>query len=167
VSTCAQTTLVQRTRLNPMNSGGFMRIEHGAGTLILRDGILLPKSAAIQSVAYCDGWRKIKGMSTALLDRTLRSAGWNRFYIAGELRTLELGNGREDCIRRGISRLAARARASNFNCLEVTGMTQKWSFGIPFVYFCATACHIQQGSELRVATPTKATLSGRMLKQIW
>jgi hypothetical protein len=137
------------------------------GTLIMRDGILLPKGSTIQTAAYCAGWRKIKGMSTELLDRTLRTAGWNRFYIAGELRTLELGNGTDACIRRGISRLAARARASNFNCLEVTKTTQKWSFGIPFVYFCATACHIQQGSALHVAVPSRATLAKRMLTQLW
>jgi hypothetical protein len=137
------------------------------GTIILRDDLAFPKSIAIQSAAYCAGWLRIKEMSTTVLDRTLRSAGWNRFYIAGAMRTLELGNGKDACVRRGIARLAARAKASNFNCLQVTGVTQKSSFGIPFVSFSANACHIQEGTALAVGAPPLGSARSRFIKSLW
>jgi hypothetical protein len=137
------------------------------GTIILRDDFAFPKNFGIQSAAYCAGWLRIKGMTTTVLDRTLRSAGWNRFYIAGAMRTLELGNGKDACVKRGIARLAARAKASNFNCLQVTGITQKSSFGIPFVSFSANACHIQEGTALAVGAPLAGSLRSRFMKSLW
>ena len=137
------------------------------GTIILRDDLTFPKGIAIQSAAYCAGWLRIKEMGTTVLDRTLRSAGWNRFYIAGAMRTLELGNGKDACVRRGIARLAARAKASNFNCLQVTGVTQKSSFGIPFVSFSANACHIQEGTALAVGAPPLGSARSRFIKSLW
>jgi hypothetical protein len=137
------------------------------GTMIMRDDLELPKKFAIRSETYCTGWRRIRGISSTILDRTLRSEGWNRFYIAGTMRTLELGNGKDDCVRRGIARLAARAKASNFNCMQVTGMSRKSSFGVPFVSLSANACHIQEGSEMKVAAPLAGSSGSRFMKSLW
>lgn len=144
-----------------------MENEIKIGSLIVQNDIPLPKRMVLQSTEYCKGWRQIKGASASTLDRALRAAGWNRFYIAGAMRTLELGNGGDACVRRGISRLAARAKASNFNCLQVNGIDRKSSFGVPFVSFSANACHIQEGSALLIARPSAGSSVSRLMKSLW
>ena len=158
--------------MNAVNAKGYawrtdMETEIKVGTMIMRDDLVLPKAVAIQSATYCSGWRRISGISSTMLDRALLTAGWNRFYIAGALQTLELGNGNNACLRRGIARLAARTRASNFNCLQVTGISRKSSFGVPFVSFNANACHIQEGSAIVVAVPTAGNRRSRFMKMMW
>jgi hypothetical protein len=144
-----------------------METEIKVGSMIVQNGTPLPKVLNLQSAAYCEGWRRIKGISSTVLDQTLRTAGWNRFYIAGAMRTLELGNGKDACVKRGIARLAARAKASNFNCLQVNGIDRKSSFGISFVSFSANACHIQEGSAIRIAEPAAGSTKSRFIKSLW
>jgi hypothetical protein len=143
-----------------------MRISLKPGTMMMREGTSLPKTVAVSSVPYCDHWRKINGLTSATLDRALRGVGWNLFFMAGELRTFVPGNGQEESVQRGIARLAARAHASNFNGLQLTGIVRKWSFGIPFVVFTANAFHIQEGSELKVPAISKKGLSRRIINAV-
>lgn len=137
------------------------------GSLIVQNDIPLPKRMVLQSTAYCKGWRQIMGASASTLDGALRASGWNRFHVAGTMRTLELGDGGDACLRRGISRLAARAKASNFNCLLVKTIDRKSSFGVPFVSFSANACHIQEGTVLGVAATSRGSAGSRLMKSLW
>ncbi|HEY6250196.1 MAG TPA: hypothetical protein VI685_09550, partial [Candidatus Angelobacter sp.] len=70
------------------------------GTMMVREGLLLPDSARIESVSYSNTWRKLVGTDSFAFDRKLRAAAFHLFFIAGELKVIELGRG-PNAVRRG------------------------------------------------------------------
>lgn len=122
------------------------RIEDG--TMMLREGILLPDSARIESVSYSNTWRTVVGMDSFAFDRKLRAAAFHLFFIAGELKVIELGRG-PNAIRRGMKRMLARGRKNNLNCIEITQVRRAHFLGLPCVAIRAYSFHIQQSAVLQ------------------
>jgi hypothetical protein len=124
-------------------------------TMMVREGLLFPESARIESLSYSDTWRTLVGMDSFALDRRLCAAGFHLFFIAGELKVIKLGGG-PNAVRRGIKKVLARGRRSNLNCIEITQVRQAHFLGLPWVAIRAYSFHIQNNALLQSDTARKS-----------
>jgi len=124
-----------------------MSNEIQAGTVLVQQSALL-HLLGTQGENYSDQWCSLGTNESAELDRKLRAAGWNFFFIADELRTIVPPWGGEKTLRAGVKRLLARTRAQQFNCMQLSNIFHERFLGVPFVSVVAHARHIQQGSRM-------------------
>jgi hypothetical protein len=118
-----------------------------SGAMMIREGFLVPDSAHLQSRSYSRTWRSLIGVDGFALDQKLREAGLHLFFIAGELKVIELGWGAR-ATRRGIKRILAGGRKLNLNCMQIRQITSARFLGIPYVAIHACSHHIQKDSVL-------------------
>ncbi|HEV2113835.1 MAG TPA: hypothetical protein VGR50_06765 [Terriglobales bacterium] len=121
------------------------------GTMMVRDGLLLPDHMGAATDTYSAGWRSFTEADGFGVDRKLRQLGWECFFIAGELSAISFGLSQNRMVNAAVHRLLAKVRALNLNCVEFTEVRRSSFIGIPYV---AVACHarqIQHGSPARLA----------------
>src|SRR5271157_1768819 len=94
-----------------------------AGTMMVQEGLLLPKAAGLQSNRYSQGWRTVKTLDSFGLDADLRAAGWGLLCIAGEIKVNILGRRGEVNIGRAVRRILRQAHQMAFNCVGLTQIT--------------------------------------------
>jgi hypothetical protein len=119
-----------------------------AGTVLIKDGTLLPKSLQIESEPCVPGWRLVKDLNGYALDRKVHEAGWTFFFLAGEIRTIAFGTDEQRTVRRAIKRILANPRSKQFNSLEITRVASKRFLGLPYMSVGAHSRHIQEGLVL-------------------
>ncbi|HEY6969985.1 MAG TPA: hypothetical protein VJA94_12315 [Candidatus Angelobacter sp.] len=118
------------------------------GTMLMREGFLLPDSAQIETLDYSSTWRVLAEMDSSNLGQRLSLAGFHLFFIAGELKVVQLGSGPQ-AVRRGIKRMLALSCKNYLNCTEITQITPEHFLGVPYVAILAHSFHIQAGTELQ------------------
>jgi hypothetical protein len=141
-----------------------MAAKISAGTILIKQGVLLPESLRFESEPYTRGWRLIKNLRSSEMDRQLFDAGWNLFYLAeGELNATALGSDSEKTTRRAIKKVIAIMGSNQLNCVEVTQVAAKWFLGLPYVTVSAHPRHIQESKFLfhlkRIAEWDRANLA--------
>src|SRR5262245_488539 len=119
-----------------------------SGTMMIREGLLLPDSAHLESRSYSNTWRTMVGVDSFALAQKLRAAGLHLFFIAGELKAIELGWGMA-ALRRGLDRILERGRKDNWNCMEITRVTRFHFLGFSYVVIHAYSFHIQKDAMLQ------------------
>src|SRR5271167_425550 len=112
-----------------------------AGSMLVKQSTLL-QSLGVESEIYSENWRSLGTLSSGL-DRKVRAAGGNLFFMASEIRAVVPAWGGQNTLRRGVKRLLAQTRMQHFNCLEVSHILKKHFFGIPYVSIAAHSRHIQ------------------------
>jgi len=125
-----------------------MTDEIKTGTVLIKDGTLLPEALQIESEPSVPGWRLVKDLNGYALDRKVHEAGWTFFFLAGEIRTIAFGADEQRTVRRAIKRILADARSKQFNSLEITRVASKPFLGLPCMSVGAHARHIQEGLVL-------------------
>jgi hypothetical protein len=85
------------------------------------------------------------------LDRLVRKADWNFFFMAGSIEANALGRQSEKTTRIAMRRILAKAKSSTFNCLEITELSTRTLFGIPYTHAAAHSRHVQSGCCLKQA----------------
>jgi len=123
--------------------------------MMIREGLLLPDSAHLESRGYSNTWRTLVGMDSFAFDRSLRAVGLHLFFIAGEVKAIELGWGAA-AVRRAVNRVLERGRKDNWNCMEIAQVTRSHFLGFPYVVMRAYAFHIQKDAMLQSNTERKA-----------
>ncbi len=118
------------------------------GTRMVRQSVIL-QSLGVESEPYCENWRSLSVWDSSGLDHKVRAAGWNLFFMAGELRAVVPAWGGQNTLRRGVKRLLAQTRLQDFNCLEVSHILRKRFLGIPYVSIAAHPRHIQEGCQIQ------------------
>jgi hypothetical protein len=138
-----------------MNSGiGTQRVS--AGTMLVQEGLLLPKAAGLQSNRYSQGWRDVRILDRSGLDAGLRAAGWALLCIAGEIKVRILGRDGDANVGKAVRRILRQAHQMAFNCVGLNQITSTSFLGIPYLTISAQAYHIQPGPILdSVATRTR------------
>jgi hypothetical protein len=119
-----------------------------AGTILIAEGAILPKSLLFESEPYAYGWRLVKKLDSNGFDQIIGQASWNFFYIAGAIETKAFGSNSKKTTRKAIKQVIAKLRARNFNCLEITQVTAKRFLGLPYVSVSAHSRHIQKSLVL-------------------
>jgi hypothetical protein len=129
------------------------------GIMMIRDGFLLPDLAHIESLSYSKTWRSMVGMDSFAADRKLRAAGWHLFFVAGELKVIELGWG-AGAVRRGMKRILAKGVKSSLNCMEITQVRPSHCLGFPYVAIRAFSFHVQKDAWLETNSARKLEQRG-------
>ena len=120
-----------------------------ARTILIREDTPLPTNLPIESEAFLPGWRAVRNLDGYELGRKIEEAGWNFFYLAGEIRAMALGREGLGTLRRAVKRILAKQEGQKFNSLEITKIVSKRFLGIPFTSVMAHFRHIQEEIGLR------------------
>jgi len=119
------------------------------GTILMSEwppflGLGLP-SQGLESEPYSGRWSVVKALDGFALDRKIRAAGWNFFFIASEIRVMFLGAKK---IQHALHRILGKVSRQHFNGLEVTGIVAKRFLGLPYTVVSAHSRHVQQSCYL-------------------
>jgi hypothetical protein len=117
-----------------------------AGTVLIKEGVVLPDSLQIESEPYSKGWRLVQNLDGGGLDRKAQEAGWTLFFMAGEIRSTVLGSDSEGSAGRAVDKLTTKM--NGFNCLEISQVAGSRTLGLPSVTASGHARHIQQSMFL-------------------
>jgi hypothetical protein len=120
-----------------------------AGTIMMKAGTIIPQSLRVETELYSQGWEIINNSDTDAVDRDIRRADWNFFFLAAIIQATALGYWGEKTVRRAMERVLAKAEPSKFNCLEITGISAKQFLGLPYVHVSAHSRHIQKSPFLQ------------------
>ncbi len=120
-----------------------------AGTIIMKVGTIIPQSLRVETELYSQGWEIIKNSDADALDRDIRRADWNFFFLATSIQATALGYWGERTVRRAMERVLAKAEPSKFNCLEITEISAKQFLGFPYVHVSVHSRHIQKSPFLQ------------------
>jgi len=115
---------------------------------------------AIETDPYVGNWSIVRSLGGFALDRSIRAAGWNFFYMAGEVKAMFFGVVGEQNIRKALKRILGKMSDHNFNCLEVTGIVGKHFAGVPYTLISANWRHIQKSCRLDDALQRRADQTG-------
>jgi hypothetical protein len=115
------------------------------GTILITEGARLPESLLLKSEPYGYGWRLVKNLDSKGLDQIIGQAGWNFFYIASVVETNAFGSDEKKTTRKAIKKIITNLKSKNFNCMEITRVIAKRSFGLLYVSVSAHSRHIQEG----------------------
>jgi|SRR5579872_3283529 len=118
------------------------------GTVLFREGTLLPDSVTFDGAPYSPGWRSVAGLDGYAIDRKTHEAGWTFFYLAGESKATVFGGQGEETVRRAIKRILARLKSEKFNSLEITRVTFKHFLGVPYAAVSFHMRNLQEGMFL-------------------
>jgi hypothetical protein len=118
------------------------------GTILINEGTPLPEGMQLESAPYSPGWRLAKNFDGGELDRKIRDAGWNFFYMAGEIKVSVFGLDGENTRRKAIQQILGKLKLDRFNCLEITRVAAKRFLGLPYVSVVAHWRHIQESNVL-------------------
>jgi hypothetical protein len=120
-----------------------------AGTIMMKAGTIIPQSLRVETELYSQGWEIINNSDTDAVDRDIRPADWNFFFLAASIQATALGYWGEKTVRRAMERVLAKAEPSKFNCLEITGISAKQFLGLRYVHVSAHSRHIQKSPFLQ------------------
>ncbi len=135
------------------------------GTVLIKEGALLPDALRFESEPCATGWRLVKDLDGYGLDRKIHEAGWTFFCLAGEIKATIFGFDGQKTARRAVKRILARLKSEKFNSLEITRVASKRFLGVPYVTVSTCSRHIQESlflfcdDDLRELGPSKIDCS--------
>ena len=115
------------------------------GTILMSEW---PQFLGLESDPYSGNWSVVKTLDGFALDRKIRAAGWNFFFIASEVKVVFFGALGAKKIQHALHRILGRVGPEHFNGLEVTGIVAKRFLGLPYAVISAHSRHLQQGCYL-------------------
>ena len=121
------------------------------GSILIREGTLLPETLRFESEPCVPGWRLVKDLDGYGLDRKIREAGWTFFCLAGQLGATVFGIDEQKTLSRAVEQILAKLESAEFNSLEImrvaTGISKRF-LGVRYVTVSAQARHIQESAFL-------------------
>lgn len=101
-----------------------------------------------ESEPYSGNWRLVKALDGFALDRKIRDAGWNFFFMAAEVKVMFFGSLGAEKIQKALKRILEKVKPQQFNGLEVTEIAARRFLGMPYVTLSAHSRHMQQSCYL-------------------
>ncbi len=121
------------------------------GTILIKEGTLLPEAVRFESEPCVPGWRLVKDLDGCGLDRKIRDAGWTFFRLAGQLGATVFGIDEQKTLSRAVGQILANLESAEFNSLEIMRVTSEASkrfLGVRYVTVSAQSRHIQESAFL-------------------
>ena len=118
------------------------------GTVMMRAGTLIPQSLRVETELYSHGWEMIKNSDGDAVNRDIRQADWNFFFLATNIEATAWGHWGERIARKAMKRVLGQVKLLNFNCLEITEISSRRFLGLPYVHVSAHSRHIQKSPLL-------------------
>jgi len=131
------------------------------GTILIEERPLITRTLDLESESYTGKWGVLKVLNGSALDQKIRSAGWNCFFMAEEVKVTVLGSLSANNIQKALKQVFLKVRTEDFNCLEVTKMVENRFLGVPYITVCTHSRHIQQGCLLDSAQERQMTQKRR------
>jgi hypothetical protein len=116
-----------------------------AGSIWVQGGTHLPKPLLLQSQSGSHGWRAIANARPAV-EKTMEETGWTFFFMAGEIKVTVFGFDRQKALQVALQRLIANVGSQHCNSIEITRITGKSLFGVPYLSVSAHPRHFQKGA---------------------
>ena len=120
------------------------------GTVLIKEGTLLPEALRIESEPYAPGWRLVRNLDAQGLGRIVQGAGWTFFWPC-EIGATVFGLDQQRTVRRAVEQILASPKSKDFNSLEimrVAFVVSKRFLGVCYVSVSARSRHIQKSSIL-------------------
>ena len=121
--------------------------EVAAGTILIKNGALLPKDLEFETEPGVPGWRFVKDFDVRGMDRKIQKSGWTFFCLAGEIKAPAFGIDPQRMVRTAIERILAKSQASDFNSLEITKMASAGSERFPLIRYMTVSAQSRQIQE--------------------
>lgn len=118
------------------------------GTILMKDWPSTTQPLGLESEPCSGSWNVLKALDSYALDRKIHAAGWNFFFIAGEVKVMFLGAVGAAKIESALQGLLRKVRPQNFNSLEITGIVARHFLGVPYVTVSAHSRHMQESCQL-------------------
>jgi hypothetical protein len=118
------------------------------GTILIKEGTVLPEGLQLESESYLKGWNLVKNLECSGMDRKLCEARWTFFFMAGEASATIFGSDKEKATRHAVGKILTSIKSAKLNCLEIAHVAAKRFLGLPFVSVSAHPRHIQQSMFL-------------------
>ena len=118
------------------------------GTILMREWTGMPQFIGVETEPLFEGWSMVKVPATSPLDRKIRAAGWNFFFMATEVKAMFFGSLSATKIKSALRRILAKVKLQHFNGLEVTEIVSRRFLGVPYVTMSAHSRHLQHSCNL-------------------
>jgi len=121
------------------------------GTILIREGTLLPTGVPVESDVFSPGWRLVKNLDGDGLDQEFHEAGCTFFSLAGEIGATVFGLDEQKTLRRAVEEILAKRESAEFNSLEIMRVaweTSKRFLGVRYVTVSAQSRDIRESALL-------------------
>lgn len=118
------------------------------GTILMKKWPGIAQLLQLKSEPYSGNWSLANTLDDVCIDRKIRAAEWNLFFMAAEVKVMFFGVPGAAKIRNALQRILAKVKQQHFNGLEVTGIVARHFLGVPYVTVSAHSRHMQQGCYL-------------------
>src|SRR5437762_14375863 len=89
------------------------------GTILIENRPLIMRTLNLESESYSGPWGVLQSLTSSTLDQKIRSAGWNCFFMAAEVKGTAFGRVAPQCLQRALNRIFVDVRKLDFNRVEV------------------------------------------------
>lgn len=107
-----------------------------------------PEVLGFAGEPYSGNWRVVPALDGYAIDRKIRLAGWNFFFIASEVKVTCFGALGREKILGAVNRILTEVSKLHFNGLEVTGIAAKRFLGLRWTIITAHSRHVQKDCYL-------------------
>jgi len=121
------------------------------GTILIREGTLLPTGVPVESDVFLPGWRLVKNLEGDGLDQKFHEAGCTFFSVAGEIGATVFGLDEQKTLRKAVEQILAKRGSPEFNSVEIMRVaweTSKRFLGVRSVTVSAQSREIHEGASL-------------------
>ena len=126
------------------------------GTILMKQWPGMPQLIGFEIESGLGEWSMVKVSDALTLDRKIHVAGWNFFFLAGEVKAMFFGSLRAAKVQSALKRILAKVKQQHFNGLEVTAIVARHFLGVPYVTVSAHSRHMQHSCNLD-STETRQT----------
>lgn len=121
------------------------------GTILIKEGTLLPEVLRFESEPCAPGWRLVKNLDGYGLGRKIHEAGWTFSWRPGEIGATLSGLDEQMTLRRAVEQILANLESAEFNSLEIMRVASEASkrfLGVRYVTVSAQSRDIQESAPL-------------------
>jgi hypothetical protein len=121
------------------------------GTILIKEGTLLPEVLRFESEPCAPGWRLVKNLDGYGLGRKIHEAGWTFSWRLGEIGATVFGLDEQKTLRRAVEQILANLESAEFNSLEIMRVASEASkrfLGVRYVTVSAQSRDIQESAPL-------------------
>jgi hypothetical protein len=121
------------------------------GTILIKEGTLLPEILRFESEPCAPGWRLVKNLDGYELGRKIHKAGWTFSWRPGEIGATLSGLDEQMTLRRAVEQILANLESAEFNSLEIMRVASEASkrfLGVRYVTVSAQSRDIQESAPL-------------------
>jgi hypothetical protein len=121
------------------------------GTILIKEGTVLPEVLRFESEPCAPGWRLVKNHDGYGLGRKIYEAGWTFSWRPGEIGATVFGLDEQKTLHRAVEQILANLESAEFNSLEIMRVVSEASkrfHGVCYVTVSAQSRDIQKSAPL-------------------